>query len=479
MYTIYLRLLLALPLIGSLEIGIVSCDGRNVSTDPDAIHITLWTQDTWIGVTGHELDGVPLDDPRRAQYTNKDWYIKVADDFRVLYPDRDIRFDIEALDWITGFQKLDIAVASGIPPDIMVSTSGIALKYARFGLLEAFDDHVTPEDIEDFGPFYQFSEYEGKHYFLPFIGGSRYLTANLKIFKERGVEHLLPSEEDRLWTYDRFLQAAQATTFDRDGDGAIDVYGFAMPFQRNSPQQDQMPFLWGHGAWQFNPSGDTLIMNSPEAVRALQFMVDLEHRYHVMPPGSAGLRNNDVADLWNEGRLAMRMGFHGTLMAHQRALETGVIQPGMVELYPMMYPSLPGVPPRIFVVADSPCVFRQTDPEKRRLIMAFVRFMTNTQHEREAAYALSTLPTRASANDVWADDPFQQYVLRVTQYGTKDAIQGYGIPLVNMTRAVFQAVMARQIMPQQALDDFVRRGNRFIARDIERRMRAGAMMAGE
>jgi ABC-type glycerol-3-phosphate transport system substrate-binding protein len=184
------------------------------------------------------------------------------------------------------------------------------------------------------------------------------------------------------------------------------------------------------------------------------------------------LRNIDVTDLWNEGRLAMKMGYHGTLLAHNRALQTGVIKPEMIELYPMMYPSLPEITPRVFVVADSPCVFRQTDDDKRQLIMAFVRYMTNTQHEREAAYALSTLPTRSSANDVWSDDPFQQYILRVTKYGTKDAIQGYGIPLVNMTRAAFQAAMARQLRPNQALDDLVRRGNRFIVRDIERRIRA-------
>lgn len=456
-----------------------SCEKNGGTTESEAVTITLWTQDTWLGITGHELDGVSLDDPRRALYTRKDWYVQVAEDFKAMYPDKDLRFEIEVLDWTTGFQKLDIAVASGLPPDVMVSTSGIALKYARFGLLEAFDGYVTEEDIADFGAFYSFSEYDGKHYFLPFIGGSRYMIANRLVFEERGVEELLPSEGDRMWTFDDFLKAAEATTFDRDGDGDIDVYGFALPFQRNSPQQDQMPFFWGHGAWQFNPTGDTLIMNSDAGVRALQYMVDLEHKYHVMPPGSAGLRNNDVADLWNEGSLAMRMGFHGTLTAHERALNTGVIKPDVIELYPMMYPSLPGIKPHVFVVADSPCVFRQDDPEKLRIIMEFVRFMTNTQHEREAAYALSTLPTRASANDVWADDPFQQYVLRVTKYGTRDAIQGYGIPLVNMTRAAFQAAMAKQLTPRQALDDFVRRGNRFITRDIQRRTRGGKFLVKE
>ena len=459
-------------LIALVLVGLCAC-GVNTPLDEDEIRITLWTQDYWIGVTGHELDGVPLDDPRRAQYTRKDWYNKVASDFKSRYPGKNISINIETLDWTNGFQKIDIAVASGRPPDILISTSGIALKYARFGLLEPFDQHLTDADIQDFGPFYAFSEYEGKHYFLPFIGGNRYMMANLEIFRERDAMHLLPQEGDRLWTYEQFLEAARATTFARNGDGELEVYGFAMPFQRNSPQQDQLPFFWGHGAQQFNDTGDSLVINSEQGVEALQFMVDLEHIYGVVPRGSAGLRNNDVADMWNSGNLAMRQAYHGTRLAHQRALETGVIKEGIIELYPMMYPSLPGIDPGAFVVADSPCVFRQKDSEKRKIVIDLAKFLTNTEHEREAAHALSTLPTRHSAIDVWSEDPFQQYVLRVARYGKKDAIQGYGIPLVNMTLSAFQAAMSRQVTPKKALDDLARRGNRFIRRDIKRRIRAG------
>ena len=460
------------PLLGALlAAALFGCASVERIGDDNHFTIRLWTQDTWLGITGHELDDIPLDDPRRAEYTYSDWYEKVAEDFAALHPNLEIDFQIEVLDWISGYQKLDIAVASGLPPDVMVSTSGIALKYARFGLLEPLDEYVTADDIADFGPFYDFSAYEGKHYFLPFIGGSRYLTANLNIFRERGVEHLLPMGGDRLWTFSEFLDAAKATTFDRDGDGVVDVYGFALSFQRSSPQQQQMPFFWGHGATMFNPDGDSLTIDSDAAVAGLQFIVDLEHRHRVVPPGSVGLRYFDVQDMWHEGRVAMRMGYHGTLVAHRRALQTGALERGVVELYPMMYPSLPGIEPHVFVVADSPCVFVQADSIKRELVIEFVRFMTNTRHEREAAYALTTLPTRISALDVWEDDPFQQYVLRVTKYGTLDGIQGYGIPLVNMIRSALQAAMSRQLTPQEALDDLVRRGNRFIRRDIERRRR--------
>ena len=451
--------------------SVLGC-GNGAESTGDAIRITLWTQTAWLGVTGHELDDVPLDDPRRSGYAYGDWYAKTGRDFDDLHPEVDIQFDIEVLDWISGYQKLDIAVASGLPPDIMISTSGTALKYAPYGLLETFDEFVTEADVADFGPFYAFGEYAGKHYFLPFIGGGCYLVANRNIFRERGAEHLLPVEGDRLWTFDEFLEAAKAVTFDRDGDGKVDVYGFAMPFQRDAPEQEQMPFFWSHGAFLFNPEGDTLIIDSEAGVEALQFMVDLEREHGVMPPGSAGLRRTDVTDLWNLGRVAMRMGHEATLISHELALKTGAIAPGVIDLYPMMYPSKPGIAPRVFVVADSPCVFKQSDPAKRRLVMEFVRFMTDTERERQVAYALSTLPTRKSALDVWPDHPFQQYVMRVSKYGVKDAIQGYNVPLRNMVRSALQAAMSGELSPRRALDDLVRRGNRFIARDIVRRRRA-------
>ena len=451
--------------------AILGC-GDTGGSDDATVRISLWTQAAWLGVTGHELDGLALDDPRRANHAYSDWYVKTGRDFNDLHPEYDIQFDIEILDWQSGYQKLDIAVASGLPPDIMISTSGIPLKYAPFGLLESFDDFIGQEDIDDFGPFYKFSEYKGRHYFLPFIGGSCYLIANRNIFRERGVEHLLPVGGDRLWTFDQFLDAARATTFDRDGDGDIDVYGFAMPIQRNAPEQQQMPFFWGHGAFMFNPEGDSVTVNTEAGVEALQFMVDMEHRHRVVPPGSTGLRGTDVADMWNLGQVAMKMGHNGSMIAHQLALQSGAIEPGVIDLYPMMYPSKPGVTPHIFVVADSPCVFVQSDSLKRRLVMEFVHFMTDTERERQVAYALSTLPTRQSALDVWSDDPFHQYVLQLSKYGIKDAIQGFNIPLRNMIRSAIQAAVSRQLTPSQALEDLTRRGNRYIVRDIARRQRA-------
>lgn len=465
-----------------LPLFLIACAGcgqaaRSAASGKDAITIRLWTQDTWFGITGHELDNVPLDDPRRAQYTRTDWYQKAADDYRKAHPDLGINFEIEALDWSqTSFQKLDIAVAAGHPPDIMVSTSATSLKYARYGMLEPFDDEVSEADKKDFAEFWHLSEVYGKHYFLPFIGGNRYVVCNRLIFKERNVEHLLPKDGDRTWTFAQFVRAAAATTFVREDDigerKAGQVWGYAMPFQRANPNIDHGPFIWGSGGWFFDPTGSRTIINSPEAVRGVQFMVDLERKYKVMPPGSAGMRSSDVTDLWNAGRLAMMLGGHSTKLAFERSLKQGLIKPGVIEIYPVMFPHAPGKKPATFVVADSPCVFKQRDPRKRRIAIDFVKFMVNTQHEREVSYALSTLPTRRSALDVWGKDPYQRYVLRVTKYGTKDAIQPYSVALRDMINFSFQAAMTKQLSPQQAMDELAARANRFITREEKRRKRA-------
>jgi multiple sugar transport system substrate-binding protein len=313
---------------------------------------------------------------------------------------------------------------------------------------------------------------DGRYYFAPFIGGNRYILCNLKIFKERNAMQLLPKTGDRRWTFDQFIRAAKATTFVRKT--GEQVWGYAMPFHGSSPMLEQGPFFWGYGGYFFDPTGSRVVLNSPGGVRGLQFMVDMEHKYKIIPPGSEGLRANDVSDLWNAGRVAMRQGAHSSKLGTERAIQQGLIRPGTVEIYPVMYPNAPGHEPAVFVVADSPCVFKQTDPRKKKLVIEFVKFMTDTRHEREVAFALSTLPTRRSASNVWENDPFQNYVLRVTRYGLKDAIQAYGMPLRDMTNYAMQAALSRQRTPEEALDEFAERGNRFIAREENRRRRAVA-----
>lgn len=437
--------------------------------------ISWWTQDWWVGVTGQETLGMSLDDPRRGEYTGHDWPDKIVKEFQQLHPEIDLNIEVELLDWDTGYRKLDIAVAAGHPPDIMVSTTATTLKFAMYKMLEPLDPYLTEEDIEDFSPYLKLGEMEGKHYLLPWVCGNYNILVNKKIFEETGTVNLLPggaNNPDRLWTYEEFVIAAQKNTFTRSNGEK--VYGFGTYFTAAAPEHNTLPFLWGYGARVFDETGKKVILNSEEGVKGLQFLVDLEHKYKVMPPGSVGLRSQDIQDLWHAGRLGMIMGHTGSEFVLAQGLNDGTIKPGVIEIYPLMFPSdLPKHKPGIFVVADSPCVFKQADKEKREIVVELVKYMTDTVNQRDAVTAWAQLPGRKSTlewakKNLWQGNTYKDYMSRIQKYGLKDAVQKQMVAVRDLLVSMFQAAQTQQMSPKEALDDFTKRANEHIEKEEER-----------
>ena len=84
------------------------------------------------------------------------------------------------------------------------------------GVVEALDDYMTPEELEDFFPgALEAYTYKGKLYGIPMSMTVHVMILNLDHFEEAGVE---PPENGR-WTWDEFVEKAKALTFDSDGDG--------------------------------------------------------------------------------------------------------------------------------------------------------------------------------------------------------------------------------------------------------------------
>ena len=83
------------------------------------------------------------------------------------------------------------------------------------------------------------------------------------------------------WT--ELVQYAQKLTV-RDSSGTVTQWGVEAPVADTSPWVIQ-GFLIEAGAKYFDPDGKWVKFNSPEAVRALQFILDLQNKYKVPPPG--------------------------------------------------------------------------------------------------------------------------------------------------------------------------------------------------
>ncbi|MBA7628668.1 hypothetical protein ES703_36163 [subsurface metagenome] len=423
----------------------------------------------WEGVTGKETEGMSLDDPRRALHKGTDWVNFQARKFLKAYPEVEIK--VEFLSWREGRRKVDILIAAGNPPDMLcMEDSSIIMKYARRGLIAPVIEYLTKEDKEDF---YQWALDSGrigdKYYNFPFLTMGNMVLANKLIFDERGMTNLLPNKGDRKWTYDEFLLAAQKTTFDRNGDGRIDVYGIGINFKDGWTDYTKHSFVWGFGAKMFDETGKKFIFNSPEAVKGLQFIKDLQDKYRVLPPGSAALGRDDIVQLWNQGKLAMNsIGFGDSLLALKKGLDQGLIKPGVIEIWPVMYPNDPPHSPVSYSYNDAMAVFKQKDPKKQDILMKFAYFLTSKENAK-APRAMYALSTRKSAADMYKGDPledFMSYCVRTAKYAGKDTFNPYYVPLRQFTIPMYQAVLTGEETPKQALDECAKAANEFLRKEF-------------
>src|SRR5207237_10773923 len=82
------------------------------------------------------------------------------------------------------------------------------------------------------------------------------------------------------WTWDELVPIAKKLTI-RDADGRVTQYGLLIDWLPNYIQ-----FIMQWGGRMYTADGTRCVIDSPECVAAMQFMVDLIYKHHVSPsPG--------------------------------------------------------------------------------------------------------------------------------------------------------------------------------------------------
>ncbi len=174
--------------------------------------------------------------------------------------------------------KLLAMIAGGVPPDVW-TTDHVRLPYfARRGVLMRLDDRIAADpDVnlaECFPCTVRACRYDGHFYALPHVFSPVCLVYNKNMFREGGVP--LPTGE---WTWDEFLDACKRLTKDRDGDGRIDQYAIEVIWSHH-----RWPiFVWQNGGEVYDANADRYVMDTPEAIEAIQWLHDLVFKHHVSP----------------------------------------------------------------------------------------------------------------------------------------------------------------------------------------------------
>lgn len=204
-------------------------------------------------------------------------------------------------------QKVQTMIAGGTAPCIIQLSEDIH-SYSSKGQIIPLNDFVARDNIDlkarygETGGLTTAYSMNGNLYALPDRGGALILYYNKDMFDAAGVSY--PTKD---WTWVEFLDAAQKLTV-RDGD-AVTQYGFAAggwwPWW--------MSFIYMNDGAVLDDGGQPVV-NSPEAVEAIQFYNDLVYKYQVAPSPEdyANLGTNSPDPLFAQGKVAMSTtGFWG------------------------------------------------------------------------------------------------------------------------------------------------------------------------
>ncbi|MFN2305310.1 MAG: ABC transporter substrate-binding protein [Anaerolineales bacterium] len=212
-------------------------------------------------------------------------------------PDVTVKFD--TVPFGTMYPRLITALQEGDVPNVINSTEGVvAFLQAKNGIVP-LDDVIDSLGRDDFvGSYLDAMSKDGQVWAVPDWALHQEVWYRKDLFDEQGLE--IPK------SWDELLSAAEALTQDTDGDGEIDIYGFAVPMGRvQVAAQTFFQILYSAGAYIFDPdTGEYVFDDDREtAVQAMQFMIDLYKA--ASPPASIEWSWGDFRTAYVEGNVAM------------------------------------------------------------------------------------------------------------------------------------------------------------------------------
>lgn len=214
-----------------------------------------------------------------------------------------IKINLTVESWDNVYTKWEQMLESGDTADIGYDCPLVVVDYALQGKLLPLTDVVNNLGGEDaFTSSMSYFKSDGEWYGVPHGDASQVLLYRKDILKEAGYD--APPKN-----WDELIEIAKATTKD-------DVYGFGI-FTGDTFYSCQMitGFMNAAGGKMLDKDGN-LVLNSPENLKAFNFMNDLVKKYKVVPESAVSWDHGDPANAVGLGKVAMAItwGGFGTLL---------------------------------------------------------------------------------------------------------------------------------------------------------------------
>ncbi|HET7091049.1 MAG TPA: sugar ABC transporter substrate-binding protein [Anaerolineae bacterium] len=321
------KLLLSLSVLVASAAALAACQASSTPTPtvdrPVTLRFTYW---------GSPIERVAVEQMVRAFHAeNPDIQVEA-----LYIPDSEYIARVSAM------------IAAGTPPDVGYLLDTHAPQWASEGKVMDLTDIVRadselssrlPETFFPIGPGRTIGTSTATEIMLLFY--------NKDVFDAAGVSYP-PARAEDAWTWDEFLAAARRLTVDRDGrhpgesgfdPDHIQVYGVSFV---KSAWYSYPPFIYSNGGEIVNEDGTRLMIDSPEAVEAIQRLADLMWVEHVTPTPAQQERLPPSDALFQTGQLAMDIRGQWKLLdyASMEGLRYGVaVLPKMKEAKTLIFGS--------------------------------------------------------------------------------------------------------------------------------------------
>lgn len=424
-----ITLVLVLTMVAAAFAG---CSKKSDDTKP--VEITWWNY------------------PNYQTGTAGDYEKTIIANFNKKYPN--IKVNLQMIDFASGPQKLNTAIASNSAPDLVYDYPGRIIDYARNGVMAPLDDMFTDEFKKDVPKAITDSCKLNDHYYMyPINTAPNMMVFNKTMLDKAGLTKMLPLDRpDRMWTNDEYYALLKAIKEKIPGLAAPS----AVYAKSSAGDQGTRPYI-------ANMGGGTIIaedlskytLNSAGNAAALQWLVDSVKSGLTLKGGEA-LASNDMIDMFLQEKIAVSILYNPVLKASSQKKKTSNFE----EVY-VPYPT-PSLSQKPFLEAfiGGIGIFDNKDPRKVEAAKKLADFIANDKDTfRQNLVSTGAFSVRSSVTGLYNDAEAKYSESMIKYLGTYyNAVPGFA-EMRTYYFPMLQQVLLGQTTPQKGLDEFVNKAN--------------------
>lgn len=322
--------------------------------------------------------------------TRFSWIKKKISEFEKANPG--VYIELRTLSWSQGPSVLLSAAEAGALPDIAPVGSDYYFQYK--GLLEPLNDRISLEEKADFiDKCTETVVYNGKMYGIPWMMTGYTMLLNTDMFKAKEV----PLPKDGNWTYDEFVDAMKKLTYDTNGRGGPDVYGFNSFIQPG--YYNIFGLLLCDGAQIIDCDTGKYVFDYPEAISALTRLCELKYKHKATHPSFGIMNENQAWTSFVNGKVAAYTAGSWTV-----PLLRNLPGDGRINFTVANYPTGKAeMPLTINSMTCSYGVFKQKNEKKLEMCIEFIKFLTSRDSQNDLVN-FGFFPVRKSGKNLYEND---------------------------------------------------------------------------